>query len=388
MTRDVQAASLMACIVAHSAEMVELLQQIVNLESPSYEKLAVDKLGQFLTEQFKALGAQVDVVPQERVGDHLAVRWGEGTDQVTILCHMDTVWPLGTIAERPFRVEDGKAYGPGTFDMKGGIVIALYALLALGELGCQPKKRIVVLVNSDEELGSPTSQELIELHAKDSDYVLVPEPGNPPTGALKTSRKGVGRFEMLIRGKAAHSGANHEKGISAIEELARQILKLHALTDYDTGVTVNVGVVSGGIQPNVVPAQARAEIDLRVTSAHQAKHMVEKILSLKATRPGIEMEIKGGINRPPMERSPQIVALYEQAKRLGAKLGLELEETSTGAASDGNFTAALGIPTLDGLGAVGDGAHAITEHVIIQSLIKRAALLGVLLLNLDQANDT
>ena len=188
---------------------------------------------------------------------------------------------------------------------------------------------------------------------------------------------------MIIRGKAAHSGTDHEKGISAIEELAKQILKLHALTDYDTGVTVNVGVVSGGIQYNVVPAQARAEIDLRVTSTHQAKHTVEKILSLKATRPDIEMEIKGGINRPPMERSPQIVALYEQAKRLGAKLSLELEETSTGAAGDGNFTAALGIPTLDGLGAVGDGAHAITEHVIIQSLIERAALLGLLLLNLD-----
>lgn len=363
-------------------EMVDSLGQMVALESPSDNKAAVDVFGDYVTARFRELGAAVERVPIEERGDHRVVRWGEGEGRILILCHMDTVWPLGTVESRPFRVEEARAYGPGVYDMKGGITIALYALKALGELGHKPAAQVVVLLNSDEEPGSPTSRGLIESLARESDYALVLEPANPPQGTLKTFRKGVGRFSMHIKGKASHAGSSHAEGVSAIEELARQVMDLHSLTDYDAGVTVNVGVVAGGTRSNVVAEEACADIDLRVVTQAQGEEMVERILGLEPTRAGIELSVEGGMNRPPMERSPQIVAMFRRAKALGAELGLELKEGGTGGGSDGNFTAALGVPTLDGLGVVGAGGHAVDEHALVASLHERAALLASLLLDL------
>ena len=378
MTRE-----LMDLLSGWSQEMVDCLGEMVTLESPSDNKAAVDAFGDFLADQFQQLDATVERVGQAAVGDHRVVRWGGGAGQALILCHMDTVWPVGTVRTRPFEVRAGRAYGPGVFDMKGGITILLYALRALETLERRPPKEVVVLLNSDEEPGSVTSRSLIESLAVESDYVLVLEPAEPPHGALKTFRKGLGRFSMTIEGRASHSGSSHREGISAIEELATQVLRLHSLTNYDTGVTVNVGLVSGGTRANVVAAEARAEIDLRVNTKEQGEEMVDQILALEPTRSGIRLEVEGGLNRPPMERSPEIIAMYQKAQALGAELGLELQEASCGAGSDGNFTAALGIPTLDGLGAVGDGAHSVDEFVVVESLPRRAALLAALLLNLE-----
>ena len=363
--------------------MVDLLRRLVELDSPSNDKAAVDTFSAFLAGQFQEMGAKVERVPQGETGDHLLVRWGGRTGQALIICHMDTVWPVGTAAARPFRVENGRAHGPGVCDMKGGIAIVLYALRVLSELDQLPRKQVVVLLNSDEELGSPTSRSLIELEAKQSDYVLVMEPDTSPEGTATTSRKGVGRFHLMIRGRASHAGRDHEKGISAVEELARQILELHKLTDYGAGITVNVGVVSGGMRPNVVADEAWADVDLRVKTARQGEEMVDAILSLKPSKAGIQLEITGAMNRPPMERSPHIIGIYEKAKELGARLGLTLDETSTGGGSDGNFTAALGVPTLDGLGVSGDGPHSVDEYAVIESLPQRAALLATLLLQLE-----
>jgi glutamate carboxypeptidase len=267
--------------------------------------------------------------------------------------------------------------------MKGGVAIVLSALEFMKELDALRSRHVVVLANSDEELGSPTSRALIEHEARRSDYVLVMEPDTSPRGTLTTSRKGVGRFHMTVRGRASHAGRDPRKGISAVEELARQILELHSLTDHEEGITVNAGVVSGGTRANVVAGEARAEIDLRVKTVQQGEAMTDKILRIRPSRPGIHLEITGGLNRPPMERSPQIIAAYRKAKELGARLGLLLGETSTGGGSDGNFTAALGKPTVDGLGVVGEGPHSVDEYALIESVPQRAALLSLLLLEME-----
>jgi glutamate carboxypeptidase len=279
-------------------------------------------------------------------------------------------------------VENGLAYGPAIFDMKAGITIALYALKGLKALGLTPPRTVHLLCNTDEEVGSLSSRQLIEEEARKSDYALCMEPPIPPQGALKTFRKGVGRFDLKITGKAAHAGADHQKGISAIQELAHQILKLHSLTNYEKGTTVNVGVISGGSRPNVVAESAQAEIDLRVSTKGEGEKVTREILSLQSVVPGTQLTVTGGLNRPPMERTPTIVKLFQQAQAIGKELGLELTEAGTGGGSDGQFPAALGIPTLDGLGCPGDGGHAVTEHIIIQHLPERAALLASLLLKL------
>ncbi|RMF85313.1 MAG: M20 family peptidase [Nitrospinota bacterium] len=362
--------------------MLAFLQEIVRMESPTTDKAAVDRLGRFLEAELTALGATVKRYPQQEVGDHLIAEWGEGEEQYLILCHIDTVWPIGSPAQNPIRVEDGRAYGPAIFDMKAGVTIALYALKGLRALGVTPPRRVVLLFNTDEEIGSPTSRPLIEEEARKSAYALCLEPPIPPQGALKTFRKGVGRFDLKITGRAAHSGADHDKGISAIQELAHQILKLHSLTDYEKGTTVNVGVVGGGTRPNVVAEQAWAEIDLRVSTMEEGERLTREILSLQPVTPGTRVEVTGGLNRPPMERTPTIVQLFQQAQAIGAELGLSLVEAGTGGGSDGQFAAALGVPTLDGLGCPGDGGHAVTEHILVQHLPERAALLASLLLKL------
>jgi glutamate carboxypeptidase len=366
--------------------MVQALEQLVRLESPSHDAGAVNALGDFLAGRFAALGAQIERLPRSGYGDHLRVIWGQGSSQVLLLGHMDTVWPVGEVERRPFRLVAAEqagvlaAQGPGIFDMKGGLVIGLYALAALHDMGLSPVPRVVFLLNSDEEVGSPTSRSLIEEEAQRSQAVLVLEPSRQ--GALVTWRKGVGRFEIEIEGLASHSGAAHDRGVSAVEELAHQILALEGMTDYKRGTTVNVGVVQGGSKVNVRPALARASIDVRVTTAEEGQRMTQAILGLAPINARTRLSVSGGINRPPWQTTRQGDLLFERARQVGAKLGMELWPAGTAGGSDGNFTAALGVPTLDGLGVVGDDAHAVTEWADLNSLPVRAALLAELLLEL------
>jgi len=369
-------------MLARQGAMTRTLEQWVMLESPSNEQEAVNALGDLVARAFKGVGAAVERLSQAAFGDHLRVSWGQGNRQLLLLGHMDTVWPLGEVQHRPFRVSQGKATGPGAFDMKGGLVIALYTVMALQELGLKPAHRLVFLFNSDEEVGSLTSRPFIEEEAQRSEAVLVLEPSRD--GALVTWRKGVGRFELEVQGVASHAGAAHERGISAVQELAHQILRLEAMTDYGRGTTVNVGVVEGGSKVNVRPASAWAAIDLRVLTAGEGRRMTEAILGLEPVNPEATLIVSGGMNRPPWEASPASEALFERAQRVGAALGLDLSPAGTGGGSDGNFSAALGVPTLDGLGAAGEDAHALTEWVDLASLPRRAALLAELVIDLGR----
>ena len=316
---------------------------------------------------------------QVAAGDFVRARWGDSEGGTLLLCHMDTVWDLGTLAERPVRVEDDRLYGPGAFDMKGGIVNALWALRTLRELTLMPSRRVTLLITSDEETGSDASRALIEAEARDHEVVFVLEPAHPPHAALKTWRKGVGGYRVTVTGRASHAGAAHDEGINAIEELARHILAIQALTDYAAGTTVNVGVIRGGTRSNVVPEQAWADVDYRVMDMAEAARVDAFMRGLKPQRDGIKLAVTGGLNRPPMVRTPASVALYARAEAIAAELGFSVTETGTGGGSDGNFTAALGVPTLDGLGVVGDGGHALHEHVVLSSLPERAALLAGLI---------
>jgi len=359
--------------------------EIVRRESPSTDKAAVDALAAYLQEQCRALGADVEVHPQREYGDLTVARWGGNGNAddkpLLVMTHIDTVWPLGTIERKPFSVEGDIARGPGIFDMKASVAMMLEAVRLIRERDL-PHRPIQWLINTEEEVGSPVSRPLIEELARGSAYVLCLEPPIPPEGKLKTFRKGVGMFTMRITGIAAHAGADPEKGASAIQELANQILYLHSLTDLALGTTVNVGVVRGGTRPNVIAAEAVAEIDLRVSSQAEAERVVTAILQTRPRHPGTSVTVEGGLNRPPMERTPTIVAAFERAREIGASLGLDIQEGGTGGASDGNFTAALGVPTIDGLGCPGDGGHAEHEHISITGLVERAALLTGLLTEL------
>jgi glutamate carboxypeptidase len=362
--------------------MAQTLEQLVMLDSPSSDRAAVNAVGDFLAQAFGALDAHVERLPQTAFGDHLRVTWGEGDRQVLLLGHMDTVWPVGETQRRPFRVAGDTATGPGVFDMKGGLVAGLYAVAALRHVGLTPAHRLVFLFNSDEEVGSLTSRPFIEKEAQRSDAVLVLEPSRE--GALVIWRKGVGRFELEIQGLASHAGAAHDRGVSAVEEMAHQILRLEGMTDYKRGTTVNVGVVEGGSKVNVRPASAWAAIDLRVTTSAEGQHMTEAILGLQPVNPKATLMISGGLNRPPWESSLKGQALFDRAQHVGRSLGLDLWPAGTGGGSDGNFTAALGVPTLDGLGVVGNEAHALSEWADLASLPLRAALLAELVLDLGQ----
>lgn len=368
--------------------MTQLLEELVMLESPSSERAAVNAVAETLAGAFGQLDAEVERLPQAAFGDHLRVSWGEGDRQILLLGHMDTVWASGETKDRPFRVAKDKGMGiikgtgPGIFDMKGGLVVGLFALTALRELGLRPDHRLVFFFNSDEECGSPTSRRFIEQEGRRSEFVLVLEPSRED--ALVTWRKGVGCFELEIQGLASHAGAAHALGVSAVEELAHQILRLEAMTDHKRGTTVNVGVVQAGSKVNVRPASAWAEIDLRVTTVEEGRRMTEAIRGIRPVNPNASLIVSGRMNRPPWESSPQGQALFDRARRVGAMLGMDLWPAGTGGASDGNFTAALGIPTLDGLGVVGNDAHAITEWVDLASLPRRTALLVELILDLGR----
>ena len=364
---------------SHAEEILGTLRHMVEMESFTADKASTDVLGGFIKERFEGLGAQVRLVPQEEVGDHLVADVGEGDQQVLLLCHMDTVWPTGTIQERPFRVDAGLGYGPGILDMKAGIAIALHALETLKAHNLAPQQRVRILINSDEEVGSTTSRQLIEEEARKSAQVFCLEPGAGKEGALKTGRKGVGMFQVKVTGRAAHAGNEPEKGISAVEEMAHQILRLHSLTDLGRGTTVNVGVVQGGAVRNQIAAFAEAMVDLRVTTMQEAERVENEILSSTPVLRGASVEITGGLNRPPMERTESTALLLSSVRRFADPLGISLSEAQVGGGSDAQFAAAVGVPVLDGLGGVGEGPHADHEYVVVAELPRRVALLASIL---------
>jgi glutamate carboxypeptidase len=363
----------------HQEDMVALLTRLIELESPTNNKQAVDRLGTFLVGQLRDLCATVEILSQPKVGDHVRGHWGGAERGALLLCHMDTVWNVGTVAERPVRVEDGRLFGPGAEDMKGGIVVALWAMRALRQLDLHVGQPITLLLTSDEETGSATSRPIIESEARRSRVVYVLEPAVPPLGSLKTWRKGTGEYRVEVVGRAAHAGADHETGINALEELAHQILDIQRFTDYSTGTTFNVGVAAGGTRPNVVPAQAWARVDVRVMDLEQAAQVEALMQGLREHHPGTRVVVTGGFDRPPMERTPATAALFTKAQSVAADMGIVLTEGGTGGGSDGNLTSALGVPTLDGMGAVGDGGHSVDEYVVISALPERAAILAGML---------
>ncbi len=342
----------------------------MSVESPSRDKQALDRLGARIVELLRSAGGSVEVVPNDRGGDHLLARFPgpAGRRPALVLGHFDTVWPSGTLEKMPFRAEHGRAFGPGIYDMKAGLAIFLRCME--NSHSAPAPRPVWALFTSDEEIGSPTSRGLIEDLARQCAYVLVLEPPLAD-GSLKTARKGVGRFRLDVEGKAAHAGVAPQEGRSAIVELAHQVVRIQELQDLDAGTTLNVGVIQGGTTTNVVPAEASADIDVRVATLAEAERVERPSARSSRSRAGTRLAVSGGFNRPPMERSPAIAALFEQARQIGRSIGLELTEGSTGGGSDGNFTAALGIPTLDGLGARGGGAHADDEHILIDSLPER-----------------
>jgi glutamate carboxypeptidase len=359
-------------------DALRFLEQMVNLESPSLDKRLVDEFGRFVGQKFAELHARVKYVPAARFGDHLVVNFpGKSQDRILLLGHLDTVWSAGEVEKRPFQIDKGRALGPGVFDMKAGILLMWMAVRVLQQQG-ELSKNVTVLLNSDEEVGSNSSRSLIEAEAGQCKAVLVLEP-SLPGGMLKTVRKGVGHFTIKAIGKASHAGIDPSKGVNAIEELSRQIIKLHSMADVASGTTVTVGVVRGGTRSNVVPAEAAAEVDVRIASIEEAARITNAIKALRPELPGALLEIRGSINRPPMESTADTDRLFEAARTIAARMGIDLKQGSTGGASDGNFTAALGIPTLDGLGAIGDGAHALDEWVDTESLPQRAALIAELI---------
>ena len=367
---------------ARLPQMLELLRELTLLESPSTEKAPADRCCGFLGDQWQLRGGSVEILKQATRGNHLRVTWQPDnrapSEQILILGHYDTVYPTGTLAEMPFRISDGKAFGPGTFDMKAGIVQALFAFEALRELQVPSAKKLVFLWTSDEEIGSESSRSLIASEAKRSNAVLVLEPSLGPRGLLKTSRKGVGEAQLVVCGRASHAGLAPEKGVNAIHELAAQITRMERWNNLRRGVTINADLVKGGSRTNVIADRAEAVLDLRAWRVSDMRSLESRLRSLKPIHGGAKLEITGGFNRPPLERK-QSAALFARAKSLAKDLGLALGEAAAGGGSDGNFTAALGIPTLDGLGAVGDGAHSTQEHVLIKTLPPRAALLAALL---------
>ncbi|MGQ9517343.1 MAG: M20 family metallopeptidase [Anaerolineae bacterium] len=364
--------------------MLDDLRALVEHESPTDNKGLVDRAQALLAERLAQAGASVERLPQEQVGDHLRAVWaGTGQRQpVLLLGHMDTVWPAGELRRRPARVEDGYFYGPGAFDMKAGLVIVIHAMEVLRQFDLPLTRDVVLLVNSDEEWGSVSSRSIIEAEARRSDYVLVMEPALGP-GMLTVGRKGVGRFWVRVQGRAAHAGREPEKGVSAIAELAQHILYLQSLNDLERGVTVTVGVVHGGTRPNVVPAEAVAEVDLRVPNRMEEERMASLIRQLTPYHPQAGVTVEGTVTRPAWEADSTCLALFHRARVVGEHLDMHLERGVSGGGSDGNFTAVMGIPTLDGLGPEGAGAHAVDERVAVESLPLRAALLAGLLLDLS-----
>jgi len=368
------------------AAMVDLLGALVLLESPTTEEAAVTRLARFLARLWRQRGARAQLLHPRNAGAILRaeVFLGRGRPQrqLLVLGHLDTVYPRGTLRRQPFRVRGGRARGPGTVDMKSGLVQALFAVEALQMLRLAPPRKLVFLFTSDEEVGSGAGRPVVEREARRSCAVLVLEPASGLGGALKTARKGVGEFTLTVEGRAAHAGIEPEKGVNAIEELAAQILRVKRLARPARGLTLNVGVIEGGTRTNVVPERARALVDVRIARGADGSWIERRMRALRPVNPRARLRVTGGLNRPPLERTREVAKLFRHAQQLARALGARLEESSTGGASDGNFTAALGVPTLDGLGGVGAGAHSPGEFVVVRRMPERAALLAALLLTL------
>src|SRR5881394_3124924 len=353
------------------SKMLAVLRRFVTTESPSLEKTAADRCCGVIAKEWRRRGAQVERIPQKHRGDQLRMTYAprklRPTNQLLVLGHYDTVYSTGTLKEMPFHISGAKAYGPGIFDMKAGIVQALFALAELQRAKIVLRKRIVFLWTSDEEIGSECSRKLIETEARRSDAVFVLEPSFGPRGLLKTARKGVGQAELIVQGRASHAGLAPQEGINAIHELARQLARIEGWNDFRRGVTVNAGIIEGGTRTNVIPERARAVLDLRAMRISDMRGMERRLHALRPFHRGARLEITGGFRRPPLERKMS-VTLFAHAKSLAKQMNLSLGECTVGGGSDGNFTATLGIPTLDGLGAVGDGAHSTREHILIHTM--------------------
>jgi glutamate carboxypeptidase len=375
-------AALLRLLKPRLPQMLSVLRTFVLAESPSLEKLPADRCCAIIGAEWRKRRARVERLRQKVRGDHLRVIWpprgSRPAGQLLVLGHYDTVYATGTLAKMPFRLSAGRAYGPGTFDMKAGIVQALFALEALQLAQAPLRTRIVFLFTSDEEIGSESSRKLIEAEARRSDAVFVLEPSLGPRGLLKTARKGVGEAEIIVRGRASHAGLAPQEGVNAVHELAQQIVLLQSWNDLRRGISVNADVIEGGTRVNVIAERARAVIDLRALRLADMRRLEQRLRALRPFTPGARLEIRGGFNRAPMERKIS-AALFSRAKSLAAQMGLSIGECTAGGGSDGNLTATLGVPTLDGLGAVGDGAHSAHEYALAKAMPERAALLAALL---------
>lgn len=367
---------------ASGPEMAALLRELVEIESPSTESAAVAALARRLAPEAEVLGLRPELVPVPEGGPLFRARSRTAGKAVMLLGHLDTVWSLGTLAARPCRVEGDRFFGPGSFDMKGGLVVALFALRALRTRGELPP--VTLFFTPLEEVDCEPYRAVMEAEMKASAVVLGFEPAWPG-GAVKTERKGSGSFLLRARGRAAHAGADFDQGKNAILELARQALEVSALADPKRGITVNVGVIRGGQRSNVVPDLAEAEVDFRVRTIADGRQIEAAFGALRSTDPGVSLEVDGGLHYPPLERGPQVLAVYQQARQVARELGSDLAEASTGGASEASFASALDVPTLDGLGPDGDGAHAEHEHVLLSSLPERAALAAGLIERLARA---
>ncbi|MGC2658742.1 MAG: M20 family metallopeptidase [Bryobacteraceae bacterium] len=363
-------------------DIVRFIRSLVEIESPSDSPASVNRLCEWIVAETRDI-ARPRVVKAKGFGNHLRLEFTlpgrRKSGQVLGLGHSDTVWPLGTLARMPFRSREGRLWGPGVLDMKAGLAFYIYATRLVRDLDVAVPHKVVLLIVSDEEIGSKSSRPVVEAEAKRSDYVLVVEPGTGLTGKLKTARKGVGHYVISITGKPSHAGIDFAAGASAILEAARQVERVASFTNLPRGITVNPGVIRGGTRSNVVAAEAQIEVDIRIARLRDAASLDKKFRTLRPVDKRCSVEVEGSLNRPPMERTNAIARLFGNARKLAAELNVQLEESSTGGGSDGNFTAGLGVPTLDGLGAVGEGAHATNESILIDRIPDRVALLAMLL---------
>lgn len=364
---------------AYKPAMMSLLKKLVEIESPTYEKAAVNRLGAVVAREASKLGASIEIIPKKTVGDQVIARWGSGPGGFFLVGHIDTVFPLGTLGLMPFYAQGDKAFGPGVLDMKAGIVIMLQSIAILQEMGQMPTRPITMFFNTDEEMGSYLSRELVKKLAKEMTLTLVFEPSENLDGSLHTWRKGTGKFHIKVQGRAAHSGGAHRKGLNAIEELSYQVVKVQQLTDYDKGTTINIGSVQGGRAINIVPAFAEADGDIRVTEVEEYKRVEKVIQNLKPVLKEALIATECILNRPPMPYNDLRDQTFKKAQKIAAAEGLEITAGGSGSASDANFVAEMGIPVLDGMGGVGEGFHSESEYILTQSMIDRLKLTTLLL---------
>jgi glutamate carboxypeptidase len=382
MAQPTAAKGLLKALQPKVPAMLATLRHLVEAESPSLEKAAADRCCSLLAREWSKRGLAVERLSNKTLGDNLRVTWGaekrRAAGQLLVIGHYDTVYASGALGRMAFRISGKKAYGPGTFDMKAGLVQALFAVDALRTTETAVDKQVVFVWTSDEEIGSKCGRKMVEQEAKRSDAVFVLEPAYGPRGLLKTARKAVGEAEIVVHGRASHAGLAPEEGVNAVHELARQIARIQQWNDPRRGLTINADVIEGGTRVNVIAERARAVLDLRAVGQADVRRLERRLAGLRPILRGARLEVRGGFDRPPLERKAS-ACLFKKAAALALEMGVKIGECAVGGGSDGNYTAALGIPTLDGLGAVGDGAHSSHEHILIEALPVRAALLAALL---------